>query len=123
MKARLSKTVEFDAAHHLPRLPETHKCHRMHGHTYKVEIILEGVVDEGTGMLVDYDEIAKAWAPLHDILDHRVLNDVPFLENPTTERLAAFLMDKLQVRLKCLSALRVFESATTYCELRNEWRD
>ena len=120
---RLSKTVTFNAAHHLPGLPESHKCHRLHGHTYKVEIILEGVVDESTGMLVDYDDIAKAWAPLADILDHHLLNEIPYLENPTTERLAAFLMDKLQVRLKCLASLKVYESETTYCELRNEWRD
>ncbi|HWN72058.1 MAG TPA: 6-carboxytetrahydropterin synthase, partial [Haliangium sp.] len=76
MIATISKTFTFDAAHRLDRLPPEHKCHRMHGHTYRVELILSGHVADN-GFLLDYADIAEMWAPLHELLDHRILNEVP----------------------------------------------
>lgn len=116
MRATISKTFDFDAAHFLPKVPESHKCHRMHGHTYKVEVICEGVVDD-LGMVCDYAEIAEAWQPLHDRIDHRVLNDIPGLENPTTEVLVGWLWAALGFRLaRWMKTVRVYESSTTWCE-------
>lgn len=115
MIVTVSKKFDFDAAHHLPRVDPAHKCFRMHGHTYAVEVICRGEIDE-RGMVLDYAEIAVAWGPIHDVLDHRVLNDVPGLENPTTEVLAPWLLERLRHSLPTLHAVRVFESSTTWCE-------
>jgi len=120
MMATVSKRFTFDAAHRLDRLPPDHKCHRMHGHTYEVELVFTGEVDEN-GFVIDYAEIAALWAPLHERLDHRVLNDVPGLEIPSTEHVAAWIasniFDKLH-RANCrLERVRVMESSTTWCEV------
>jgi 6-pyruvoyltetrahydropterin/6-carboxytetrahydropterin synthase len=113
----ISKSFDFDAAHWLPLVADTHKCRRMHGHTYKVEVICSGEPDD-TGMLLDYADIAKAWKPLHALLDHHILNEIPYLENPTTEVLAARIFDVLSKSLPALTAIRVYESSTTWCEVR-----
>lgn len=134
MLTTISKTFDFDAAHRLDRLPEEHKCHRLHGHTYRVEIRLRGEPGGRLGMLIDYAEIAAAWAPIDAALDHRYLNDIPGLEVPTTEVLAAWIFDQLKsngtqidhpekhgVEWKSLGglslAVRVYESSTTYAEV------
>jgi 6-pyruvoyltetrahydropterin/6-carboxytetrahydropterin synthase len=117
MKVTISKTFDFDAAHFLPNVPADHKCRRLHGHTYRVEIICAGEPD-ARGMVLDYAELAAAWAPIHDLLDHRCLNDIAGLENPTTEVLAPFVLLKLKASLVSLVAVRVYESSTTWCEAR-----
>jgi 6-pyruvoyltetrahydropterin/6-carboxytetrahydropterin synthase len=89
----------------------------MHGHTYRVEVILEGEPDH-RGMVVDYSEIAAAWMPVENVLDHRILNDVPGLENPTTELLAPWILERFVCCLPCTVAVRVYESSTTWCEAR-----
>lgn len=120
MKTSIAKRFDFDAAHRLPHVPDGHKCKRMHGHTYVVEVVLTGEIEvdgPNQGMLVDYADLAKAWEPVHAILDHRVLNDIEGLDNPTTEVLAPFIWNMLVDALPLLSAVRVFESATTWCEV------
>lgn len=119
MEVTICKRFDFDAAHLLPHVCEGHKCGRLHGHTYIVELRLRGVPDARTGWFVDYAEIAAAWAPLNDTLDHRYLNEVPGLENPTTEMLVAWIADKLKGGAigQWLCAVRVYESSTTWCEL------
>lgn len=112
MKTTIEKTFDFDAAHALTFLPETHKCHRMHGHTYRVTVVCEGEPD-ANGMLIDYAEIAAAWAPIHDVLDHRTLNNIPGLECSTTERLAEWVMIRLVETLPLVSRVIAWESSTT----------
>jgi 6-pyruvoyltetrahydropterin/6-carboxytetrahydropterin synthase len=122
MKVRIAKTFDFDAAHYLPNVAPGHKCARLHGHTYRVEVSLAGIPDE-RGMVVDYAELAAAWQPIHDALDHRLLNDIPGLMNPTTEILAPWIHDhfwpvsgpKWWANATDLR-VRVYESSTTYCE-------
>lgn len=117
----IAKTFDFDAAHFLPYVPDGHKCKRLHGHTYQVEVQLAGEPHaEGprAGMVVDYADIAAAWAPLHGILDHRCLNEIPGLENPTTEILAPFILARFAAALPETVAVRVYESSTTWCEAR-----
>lgn len=116
IKVRIAKTFDFDAAHHLPRVHHDHKCHRMHGHTYRVEIVLEGEPD-ARGMVRDYEEIAIAWRCIHDLVDHRVLNDLPGLANPTTEILAPWIFGLMSKALPEVVLVRVYESATTWCEV------
>lgn len=112
---RIAKTYDFDAAHWLPNVPPEHKCRRLHGHTYRVEVVCEGEPDE-SGMLVDYAEITAAWRPIHDVVDHRQLNDVPGLENPTTETLAPWFLERFVRSLPVVVAVRVYESASSWCE-------
>lgn len=119
LKVTISKRFDFDAAHRLPNVDEHHKCYRMHGHTYAVEVILAGVPDE-RGMVADYSEISQAWQPIHDQIDHQILNTVTGLENPTTEVLAPWLWERFKrSRIgAALVAVRVYESSTTWCECR-----
>jgi len=81
----------FEAAHCLKRLPEDHICHRMHGHSYQVELELCGPIDR-RGFVADYDDLVTAWEPIREELDHTVLNEVPGLEVPSTEIVAMWIM-------------------------------
>jgi len=85
----------FEAAHLLPHVPEGHKCARLHGHSYRVQVHVHGAVDSRSGMVVDFADIQAACAPLRDQLDHRYLNDIEGLDNPTSENLACWLWDRL----------------------------
>jgi 6-pyruvoyltetrahydropterin/6-carboxytetrahydropterin synthase len=80
----LRKTFQFEAAHLLPHLPAAHKCRRLHGHSFKVELAVEGDCDPNLGWVIDYVEISRAFKPILDKLDHFYLNEIPGLENPTT---------------------------------------
>lgn len=116
VRVRLVKTVGFEAAHRLTRVPETHKCARMHGHSFKVELAIVGEVDPEKGWLVDYAEIAEAWRPLHEQLDHNCLNDVPGLENPTSEYIAHWIWSRLKLSLPGLERVVVCETCQSRCE-------
>lgn len=115
MSVTIAKEFDFDAAHFLPLVPDGHKCKRLHGHTYRVEVRVHGPLDK-RGMVCDYAEIAAAWQPIHDMLDHQCLNDIPGLENPTTEHLAPYILDCLRASGLQATAVRVYESTTTWCE-------
>lgn len=115
----ISKTFDFDAAHRLQGLPRGHKCRRLHGHTYRVEVRLRGRADE-RGFVADYAEIAAAWKPVHKLLDHRYLNRIEGLEVPSTEVLAPFIASMLIDALPLLHSVRVYESSTTWCEVLRE---
>jgi len=119
MQVRLSKKFRFESAHLLPRAPEGHKCRRLHGHSYQVELIVEGEVDAASGWLIDYAEIKEAFAPLHAQLDHHYLNEVEGLENPTSENLACWIWDRLRGKLP-LSEVRVEETCTSACSYRGQ---
>ena len=117
MNVELTKEIRFEAAHRLPRVPEGHKCGRMHGHSYRVVLALAGPVEPDAGWLMDFGDIEAAFAPLRERLDHRVLNEIPGLENPTVEHLAAWLWGELHDGLPQLRAVTVWEtpgSSVTY---------
>jgi 6-pyruvoyltetrahydropterin/6-carboxytetrahydropterin synthase len=118
MRIRLAKSFSFEAAHFLPSFPEGHKCRRMHGHSFKVDVVVEGPLDPARGYLVDYGDIKRAVAPLHDELDHRLLNDLPGLANPTSEMLGVWVWDRLQPVLPMLAEVIVHETCTSRCEYR-----
>ena len=88
------KEFTFEAAHRLPNVPAGHKCARLHGHSFRVSVHVEGEPGADTGWVMDFAELSAAFGPLHDQLDHRYLNDVPGLENPTSERLAAWIWER-----------------------------
>jgi 6-pyruvoyltetrahydropterin/6-carboxytetrahydropterin synthase len=111
---KIYKDFTFDAAHFLPKVGSDHKCKRLHGHTYRLRVWCSGPTDEH-GWIIDYGEIAAAIRPILDTLDHRLLNDLPGLENPTTENLAPWLYERLKPSLPLLTAIEIAESATTGC--------
>jgi len=115
MTTRLVKDIHFEAAHRLPRVPQGHKCGRLHGHSFKVQVEVEGEVDPETGWVIDYAEIAEAFRPLREALDHRYLNEIEGLENPTSENLAAWIWQRLLPRLPQLARLTISETCTARC--------
>lgn len=118
MKIELRKSFQFEAAHLLPYLPESHKCRRLHGHSFRAEIVVAGECDEKLGWLMDYADITSAFKPLWEQLDHRYLNEVPGLENPTSENLARWIWERLQPRLPLLTEVIVAETCTARCVFR-----
>jgi 6-pyruvoyltetrahydropterin/6-carboxytetrahydropterin synthase len=118
MRARITKSFSFDAAHWLPRVPDDHKCRRLHGHTYRIVLGLEGELDPQLGWVQDYNDVGAALRPLREDLDHRCLNEIPGLENPTAEILAAWIYDRLQPTLPLLADVTVCETPTTEARYR-----
>ena len=120
MKMELRKTFQFEAAHRLPRLPKAHKCHRLHGHSFKVELAVAGECDRRLGWLMDYADISAAFKPLWVKLDHRYLNEIPGLENPTSEILAEWIWRRLKPKLPLLVEIVVAETCQSRCVYRGE---
>jgi 6-pyruvoyltetrahydropterin/6-carboxytetrahydropterin synthase len=118
MHVRLVKSFGFEAAHDLPTFPQGHKCRRLHGHSFRVDVIVEGEVPEDTGYLIDYGQIKDAAEPIVKELDHRYLNEIEGLSNPTSENLARWIYDRLKPALSQLSAIIVHETCTSSCEYR-----
>jgi 6-pyruvoyltetrahydropterin/6-carboxytetrahydropterin synthase len=115
---RLSKSFGFEAAHWLPCFPEGHKCRRMHGHSFRVDVIVEGELDPSVGYLIDFADIKRATEPLERELDHRCLNEIAGLENPTSEMVAAWIWARLKPALPMLSEIVVHETCTSTCHFR-----
>lgn len=120
MKLELRKTFQFEAAHHLPQVPAEHKCRRLHGHSFQAEIAVAGECDPRLGWVMDYAEITEAFKPLHEQLDHYYLNEVPGLENPTSENIALWIWRGLKPRLPGLTEVVVAETCTARCVYRGE---
>lgn len=113
MTHAIFKEFTFEAAHRLPNVPTGHKCERLHGHSFRVEVHVAGQLAEPAGWVLDFADIAAAWKPLHDTLDHHYLNEVPGLENPTSENLARWIWGRLS--LPGLSRVVVRETCTCGC--------
>lgn len=111
---------DIEAARRLPLLPESHPCSRVHGHSFRVEIHVSGPVDPDTGWVMDFAVLDAAFAPVRDALDHRFLNDIPGLENPTSERLAQWIWQRLKPSLPGLSKIVVQETRRSGCIYRGE---
>ena len=116
----LFKEFTFESAHRLPHVPEGHKCGRLHGHSFRVAIHIEGEVDPHTGWIRDFAEIKAIFKPIYEQLDHNYLNDIPGLENPTSENLCRWIWQQLKPLLPELSKVRVHEPCTSGCEYRGD---
>jgi 6-pyruvoyltetrahydropterin/6-carboxytetrahydropterin synthase len=112
------KIFTLESAHRLPNVPEGHKCARVHGHSFRVEIHLCGEIGSVSGWVADFADIKRAFAPLHDRLDHHYLNEIEGLENPTSERLAVWIWERLKPALPALSEVVVHETCTAGCRYR-----
>lgn len=118
MQAELIRTFRFEAAHALPNVPAEHKCRRLHGHSYRVDIHVAGPIDPEKGWVMDFGDVKRAVEPVLAELDHRMLSDVPGLENSTSEMIARYLWDRLKPALPLLSAVAVWESENSRCVYR-----
>ncbi len=115
MSLIIARTMRFEAAHRLPNVPPGHKCARLHGHSYAVEIRVEGPLQPDTGWVQDFDALRAAFAPLLAQLDHHFLNEVQGLENPTSELLAMWIWERLLPPLPNLCGVEVAETCTSRC--------
>lgn len=109
------KRFQIEAAHRLPNVPEGHKCARLHGHSFQIEIVVTGPVTAGAGWVIDFADIAEAFQPLLRILDHHYLNEVDGLDNPTSENLARWIWERLAPGLPGLKSIGVAETCTAGC--------
>jgi len=110
----------IEAAHRLPRMPEDHKCFRLHGHSFRIELWIEGEPNPQTGMLIDFFEVDRAFLPVFDQLDHHYLNEIEGLENPTSENLACWLWERIAPAIPGLSRVVVRETCDTGCVYRGD---
>lgn len=120
MRMELRKSFQFEAAHLLPLLPRGHKCRRLHGHSFTAEIVVAGDCEPRLGWVMDYADISKAFRPLWERLDHRYLNNIRGLENPTSENVALWIWRRLKPRLPLLTEVVVAETCTARCVYRGE---
>ena len=127
MPVLISKKFRFESAHYLPKMPDGHKCKRLHGHSFRIEVHVLGETDPQTGILIDYGDIKQIVSPLVKRLDHRCLNDVgeeegiELLENPTSENIAQWFFDELKPELEGLYSIVVHETCTSRCEYRENF--
>jgi 6-pyruvoyltetrahydropterin/6-carboxytetrahydropterin synthase len=112
------KEFVFEAAHRLPHVPEGHKCGRLHGHSFRVEIFVQGEVGPGTGWVQDFADLKAAFEPYYKRLDHHYLNEIEGLENPTSENLALWIWDRLAKNLPGLCQVVVRETCNSGCIYR-----
>jgi 6-pyruvoyltetrahydropterin/6-carboxytetrahydropterin synthase len=118
--AEIFKEFTFEAAHRLPYVPEGHKCGRLHGHSFKVELHVAGSIESESGWIMDFAELKERFEPLHHLLDHNYLNEIEGLENPTSENIARWIWHQLKPSLPTLSRVILRETCTSGCAYRQE---
>jgi 6-pyruvoyltetrahydropterin/6-carboxytetrahydropterin synthase len=109
------KEFHFEAAHRLPNVPEGHKCARLHGHSFHVRLVVAGEVREPDGWVMDFADLKASFKPIYDQLDHYYLNEIPGLENPTSENIAIWIWARLKPELPQLSSIEIRETCTSGC--------
>jgi 6-pyruvoyltetrahydropterin/6-carboxytetrahydropterin synthase len=114
------KRFQIEAAHRLPNVPAGHKCARLHGHSFHVELTVTGPVGEESGWVMDFADIESAFKPLYQQLDHHYLNDIAGLENPTSEHLARWIWERMKPKLPGLIVVGVSETCNSGCIHRGE---
>lgn len=107
------KDFTFDSAHYLPNVAEGHKCRNLHGHTYHIRIYIDGPIDPKIGWVKDFGDVKQAWKPINDMLDHKYLNEIDGLENPTAEIIVVWIWRKLKPLLPELSKLELKETPSS----------
>jgi 6-pyruvoyltetrahydropterin/6-carboxytetrahydropterin synthase len=107
---KVTQAFTFEAAHRLPRVPHGHRCFNMHGHSYRIELCLEGEIDTHTGFVIDFFEIERIFNPVLLQLDHHCLNEIEGLENPTVENISVWVWDRIRPHLPQLCTITVYET-------------
>lgn len=117
---QIFRAFTIEAAHRLPNVPTGHKCARLHGHSFRVELHLTGAVHPETGWVMDFADVRAAFQPVYERLDHHYLNEIQGLENPTSENLARWIWREMQQGLPLLSKVVVHETCTSGCVYEGE---
>ena len=117
---KITQAFRFEAAHWLPGVSIQHRCHRLHGHSYRVELRLKGEIDAQTGFVVDFFEVEKAFEPVLRLMDHHCLNEIQGLENPTAENIAVWIWERMTPILPPLCAVVVYETPDCWAEYNGE---
>jgi 6-pyruvoyltetrahydropterin/6-carboxytetrahydropterin synthase len=107
------KEFSFDSAHYLPHVPDGHKCKNMHGHTYRLRVFIKGELDPRLGWIMDFKELKDALAPVMEQLDHKLINEIKGLENPTAENITVWIWNTIKPLLPLLSKIELYETPTT----------
>ena len=110
---KIFKSFTFDSAHFLPNVPEGHKCKNVHGHTYRLTVFLEGELEPHLDWVIDFAELKKVINPILDEIDHKLLNDIEGLENPTCEIIAIWLWDRIKDKMPLLIKIELYENTTS----------
>lgn len=116
----IEKEFGFESAHSLPHVPADHKCRRVHGHSFRVTVRVDGPVGAETGWVMDFAELREAVAPTIEALDHRYLNDIGGLDNPTSENIARWIWTRISGALPGLCVVVVRETCTSVCTYRGD---
>ena len=114
------KTFAIEAARSLPNLPDGHPCQKVHGHSFKVTITVEGDINQNTGFVMDFADIDSAFKPIHELIDHSYLNDINGLEDPSSENLCRWIWKQLDLSLNGLKQIEVKETESTGCIYKGE---
>ena len=117
---RIFDDFTFESAHLLPNLPDDHKCRRLHGHSFRVTVTVEGPIDPTTGWVMDFAQVEAACEPVRQALDHRYLNDIEGLANPTSETIARWIWRRLKPALPQLAEIKLWETCTAGCVYQGE---
>lgn len=112
-RMEIYKEFSFDSAHFLPHVPDGHKCKNLHGHTYKLRVFISGPLDPQLGWIMDFKELKDKLAPVIDQLDHRLINDIPGLHNPTAENITVWIWNQIKPALPLLTKIELYETPTT----------
>lgn len=110
---QIYKEFSFDSAHFLPNVPDGHKCKEMHGHTYRLKVFIQGELDPKLGWIMDFKELKDALLPVIDQLDHKLINNIKGLENPTAENITVWIWEQIRPSLPLLSRIELYETPTT----------
>ena len=115
VRTEIARSYSIEAAHRLPHVPAQHKCARLHGHSFRITLTVGGEVDPVLGWLLDFAAIDAAFVPLFAVLDHHYLNEVPGLENPTSEILARWVLERVRLPVGRVTAVTVAETCNAAC--------
>lgn len=110
---QIFKQFSFDSAHFLPHVPDGHKCKEIHGHTYRMIVYINGELIKDLDWVMDFAEMKKVIAPVIKTIDHKLLNNIPGLENPTCEIIAVWLWNKIKPEIPLLSKIELYETPTS----------
>jgi 6-pyruvoyltetrahydropterin/6-carboxytetrahydropterin synthase len=122
MSYELSREFRFEAGHFLPHVPKSHRCSGIHGHSYRIQVSVQSDILQKTGWVIDFSDIKNAVQKTIDLLDHKLLNEVPGLENPTSENIARFIFDRISKNLPDISSVTVNETPNSFCVYRKKNR-
>lgn len=116
MNFRLKHQFRLESARFLPKLPQGHPCRQVHGHSFLVTLHLKSQdLHPELEWMIDFNDLKKLADPLMKSLDHKLLNEVPGLTNPTSENLAEFIFKKLKPTVAFLERVSIQETPETEC--------